>query len=123
MTVYMKNNKQGYKMDADGFPSASVANTMPTVSAANSAQARYAGGGTGYGAGAGGGVKPPVGKRMVCLCQGMKYEVIGNCLHCGKIQCVNEGPGPCLFCGNEVAVKGMTAKSREGVNELKAALE
>eukprot|EP00397_Hematodinium_sp_SG-2012_P014498 GEMP01014740.1.p1 GENE.GEMP01014740.1~~GEMP01014740.1.p1 ORF type:complete len:738 (+),score=182.95 GEMP01014740.1:50-2263(+) len=36
--------------------------------------------------------------RRVCLCQGMEHGSLGNCLNCGKINCVQEGPGPCLFC-------------------------
>ena len=41
-------------------------------------------------------------QRRVCLCQGVKHGVLANCLKCGKINCTEEGYGPCLFCGNEL---------------------
>ena len=47
--------------------------------------------------------------RKVCLCQGMKHGALTNCLCCGKINCKEEGYGPCLFCGNELNFDGIAA--------------
>lgn len=40
--------------------------------------------------------------RHKCFCQASKHGLINNCLRCGRIVCEQEGPGPCLFCGNLV---------------------
>jgi len=37
--------------------------------------------------------------RHPCDCQTLKHPLVNNCLSCGKIICVQEGSGPCLFCG------------------------
>ncbi|KAK9880543.1 hypothetical protein WA026_011780 [Henosepilachna vigintioctopunctata] len=44
--------------------------------------------------------------RSVCSCQGQDHEFMNNCLNCGRIHCVEEGPGPCLFCGIFIDVSG-----------------
>ncbi|KAI8579706.1 hypothetical protein K450DRAFT_241102 [Umbelopsis ramanniana AG] len=47
-------------------------------------------------------------KRQACNCQATKHELLSispNCLTCGKIICVKEGPGPCTFCGTPVLSK------------------
>ncbi|KAF8428228.1 hypothetical protein EV426DRAFT_714433 [Tirmania nivea] len=41
-------------------------------------------------------------KRTVCNCQATRHDLLlaaPNCLSCGKIICIKEGPGPCTFCG------------------------
>lgn len=40
--------------------------------------------------------------RTPCDCVGQEHEFMNNCLVCGRIHCMEEGPGPCLFCGNMV---------------------
>ena len=42
--------------------------------------------------------------RHVCECQAAKHSLINNCTRCGRVVCVQEGSGPCLFCGNLVRV-------------------
>ncbi|XP_053933951.1 activating signal cointegrator 1 isoform X2 [Cuculus canorus] len=37
--------------------------------------------------------------RHACECLGQKHKLVNNCLDCGRIVCVQEGSGPCLFCG------------------------
>ncbi len=37
--------------------------------------------------------------RKICYCQATRHGLINNCISCGKIVCVQEGEGPCLFCG------------------------
>ncbi|KAL1512726.1 hypothetical protein ABEB36_002267 [Hypothenemus hampei] len=44
--------------------------------------------------------------RHPCDCLGQEHEFMNNCLHCGRIHCMKEGPGPCLYCGNEIHLKG-----------------
>ncbi|XP_076645075.1 activating signal cointegrator 1 isoform X2 [Halictus rubicundus] len=40
--------------------------------------------------------------RHKCECEGKRHALINNCLDCGRIVCVQEGAGPCFFCGNLV---------------------
>ncbi|VEN61461.1 unnamed protein product, partial [Callosobruchus maculatus] len=44
--------------------------------------------------------------RTICDCLGQEHDFMNNCLQCGRIHCMEEGPGPCLFCGNMIALKG-----------------
>lgn len=44
--------------------------------------------------------------RVICDCLGQEHEFMNNCLQCGRIHCMEEGPGPCLFCGNMISLKG-----------------
>ncbi|XP_066154680.1 activating signal cointegrator 1 [Euwallacea fornicatus] len=44
--------------------------------------------------------------RRACDCMGQEHEFMNNCLECGRIHCFQEGPGPCLYCGNEVNIRG-----------------
>ena len=39
--------------------------------------------------------------RHPCDCNARRHELLYNCLSCGKVICAQEGPGPCLFCGND----------------------
>ncbi|KAJ2784127.1 hypothetical protein GGI15_002354 [Coemansia interrupta] len=41
-------------------------------------------------------------KRIKCDCQASDHPLLTNCLMCGRIVCDREGPGPCMFCGNDV---------------------
>ena len=43
--------------------------------------------------------------RQVCACQAVEHALVGNCRSCGKIICVQEGLGPCSFCGVEYTGK------------------
>lgn len=40
-----------------------------------------------------------------CECQASKHALVRNCLECGRIICAQEGPGPCLFCFENVGEK------------------
>lgn len=40
--------------------------------------------------------------RSACDCLGQEHDFMNNCMICGRIHCMEEGPGPCLFCGNMV---------------------
>lgn len=46
--------------------------------------------------------------RRFCFCnaQGGEHQLVGNCLNCGKIVCSQEGSGPCLYCGSDIAYQG-----------------
>ena len=37
--------------------------------------------------------------RRVCDCEATKHPLVNNCVNCGRIVCLSEGPGPCFFCG------------------------
>lgn len=37
--------------------------------------------------------------RRFCGCFARQHNQINNCQNCGRIQCEQEGSGPCLFCG------------------------
>jgi hypothetical protein len=43
--------------------------------------------------------------RQACACQAVEHALVGNCRSCGKIICVQEGLGPCSFCGVEYTGK------------------
>lgn len=40
--------------------------------------------------------------RHKCNCEATKHNLINNCLNCGRIVCIQEGSGPCFFCGELV---------------------
>ena len=42
--------------------------------------------------------------RHACECQATRHRLVGNCVACGRVVCMQEGPGPCLFCGAPVGV-------------------
>ncbi|CAH1958711.1 unnamed protein product [Acanthoscelides obtectus] len=44
--------------------------------------------------------------RTVCDCLGQEHDFMNNCVHCGRIHCMEEGPGSCLFCGNKISLRG-----------------
>jgi hypothetical protein len=41
--------------------------------------------------------------RCPCNCEATKHPLVNNCLNCGRVVCLSEGPGPCFFCGNIVS--------------------
>ncbi|XP_003378294.1 activating signal cointegrator 1 [Trichinella spiralis] len=51
-----------------------------------------------------------------CDCQGTEHDVLNNCLNCGRIACIQEGSGPCAFCGHLVLSK---AEMLNKANDLK----
>jgi len=52
--------------------------------------------------------------RQRCECQAIKHDLVNNCLSCGRIVCVQEGAGPCTFCGELVLTKSERAKMSTG---------
>ncbi|XP_043258370.1 activating signal cointegrator 1 isoform X1 [Colletes gigas] len=40
--------------------------------------------------------------RHKCDCEAKRHSLINNCLNCGRIVCMQEGAGPCFFCGELV---------------------
>lgn len=40
--------------------------------------------------------------RNLCDCEATKHPLVNNCVNCGRIVCLSEGPGPCFFCGHAV---------------------
>ena len=45
----------------------------------------------------------PQGRRE-CGCYGTEHRVLTNCTSCGRIHCVEEGMGKCLFCGARMEI-------------------
>lgn len=43
--------------------------------------------------------------RHPCECLGQKHQLINNCTECGRIVCMQEGSGPCYFCGALVCTR------------------
>ncbi|KAJ1615813.1 hypothetical protein T492DRAFT_851309 [Pavlovales sp. CCMP2436] len=39
--------------------------------------------------------------RRPCGCNASRHELLYNCLSCGNIVCMQQGPGDCLSCGND----------------------
>lgn len=57
-------------------------------------------------------LRKKVAPRMQCRCQAVEHDLVGNCIECGRIICVAEGIGPCLFCGNGITATNKTDKAR-----------
>lgn len=43
--------------------------------------------------------------RHPCECLGQKHSLVNNCTECGRIVCMQEGSGPCFFCGALVCTR------------------
>ncbi|KAJ1981086.1 Activating signal cointegrator 1 [Dimargaris cristalligena] len=43
--------------------------------------------------------------RPPCTCEAVAHALLRNCIQCGRIVCVKEGPGPCLTCGHLIIPK------------------
>ncbi|KAK4644180.1 hypothetical protein QC761_302200 [Podospora bellae-mahoneyi] len=55
-----------------------------------------------------------------CNCVGTRHPPLAaapNCLHCGKVICIKEGPGPCTFCGQPLL---SSAEIQSMIKELRA---
>lgn len=48
--------------------------------------------------------------RQRCDCQAVRHALVNNCLSCGRVVCVQEGSGPCFFCGEIVRMKILNKK-------------
>lgn len=65
------------------------------------------------------------GSRKACDCGGLKHgllESAPNCLNCGRVVCVEEGLGPCLFCKSPLVpneemqrIKDILVHEKEGI--------
>ncbi|KAK4183957.1 hypothetical protein QBC35DRAFT_506950 [Podospora australis] len=55
-----------------------------------------------------------------CNCVGTRhppFAAVPNCLNCGKVICIKEGPGPCTFCGKPLL---SSAEVQNMIKELRA---
>lgn len=48
--------------------------------------------------------------RKPCNCEAQIHELIENCQKCGRLACLSEGPGKCLFCGNLILTKDQRSR-------------
>lgn len=61
--------------------------------------------------------------RRICDCEATKHPLVNNCINCGRIVCLSEGPGPCFFCdqmvcyNNEPLAPVMTAAQQPSNKE------
>lgn len=46
-----------------------------------------------------------------------RHKLLTNCLRCGRIICEQEGPGPCMTCGNEVFDKKQQSRIAQRLHE------
>ncbi|KAI9483757.1 MAG: putative zinc finger motif, C2HC5-type-domain-containing protein [Benjaminiella poitrasii] len=74
--------------------------------------------------------------RKICNCQATKHPLLTvapNCLSCGRIICVEEGVGPCVFCGSPLLsteqqtalieeAKKKRAEGKKSMNQAKRAV-
>ncbi|KAJ3222731.1 hypothetical protein HDU81_009627 [Chytriomyces hyalinus] len=61
--------------------------------------------------------------RPICQCLAAKHGLLTNCLTCGKVICLLEGPGPCPSCGSlvESAIQQVTMiQSKQNYNHAVA---
>lgn len=57
----------------------------------------------------------------LCNCLRTKHPLVGNCMNCGKIQCLQEGTEECIVCGTEFEKKEVVLKQcNENPSLLKA---
>ena len=60
-------------------------------------------------------------KIKLCNCMSSKHPLVGNCLDCGKIQCLQEGEKYCIICGSEIPLKEEYEKNCMNDIEMKKA--
>lgn len=58
----------------------------------------------------------------LCHCMRTKHPLRGNCLNCGRIQCVQEGMETCIACGSDLPTKEYIIKECNCNAEMKQAL-
>lgn len=48
--------------------------------------------------------------RKSCDCEAQVHDLLENCLSCGRLTCISEGPGKCFSCGNIVLSEEQRAR-------------
>jgi hypothetical protein len=41
----------------------------------------------------------------ICFCMSTRHPLVGNCVNCGRIQCLQEGDKECIVCGSDLLKK------------------
>lgn len=59
----------------------------------------------------------------LCGCMRKKHPLVGNCNHCGYIQCLQEGDEICIICGNILMTKTIEGSLMKDDTEYKKAYE
>ena len=58
----------------------------------------------------------------LCNCMSKKHPLVGNCLNCGRIQCLQEGEKVCIFCGTDMIIGKEYQKIALGDKDMKKAV-
>jgi hypothetical protein len=56
-----------------------------------------------------------------CFCYGSRHPLVGNCLNCGRIMCLQEGENNCIDCGEKLVKKENYKKNIVYDNDAKQA--
>jgi hypothetical protein len=59
--------------------------------------------------------------NKICFCMSSKHPLVGNCLECGRIQCLQEGDSECIVCGASLLKKDDYMKQCSVDKEMKKA--
>jgi hypothetical protein len=59
--------------------------------------------------------------NKICFCMSSKHPLVGNCLECGRIQCLQEGDSECIVCGASLVKKDEHLKQCSVDKEMKKA--
>lgn len=58
--------------------------------------------------------------RRSCDCEAQVHDLLENCLNCGRLTCVAEGPGKCFSCGSIVLSQEQRDRLRKHVDILQS---
>ncbi|UXI23085.1 prenylated rab acceptor 1 [Sarcoptes scabiei] len=61
--------------------------------------------------------------RQPCYCEASEHDLVNNCLVCGRIVCLQEGPGPCFTCGTYVFNQSDRELLQSGSNQAQKMIE
>ena len=53
-----------------------------------------------------------------CFCMSTRHPLVGNCLECGRIHCLQEGDKKCIACGGQLILKEEYKKQLELMNDI-----
>jgi activating signal cointegrator 1 len=59
--------------------------------------------------------------NKICFCMSSKHPLVGNCVQCGRIQCLQEGDKECIVCGSAIIKKDEYLKQCTDDRDMKKA--
>lgn len=54
--------------------------------------------------------------RRSCDCEAQLHDLLENCLNCGRLTCVSEGPGKCFSCGTLVLAQEQRERLKKHID-------